>query len=73
MTGTGQAREREFQRAIELNPSYATAHQWYGVALGSMGRLEEAIAESKRALELDPLSLITNQGFGSGILRCAAV
>ena len=58
MTGTGQAPRREFQRAIELNPSYATAHEMYGVALWRMGRLEEAIAEEKRAVELDPLSLI---------------
>ena len=52
--------EKEFRRAIELNPSYATAHMWYGEALGWRGRLEEAIAEEKRALELDPLSLIVN-------------
>jgi len=53
--------EKEFQRAIELNPGYATAHFWHSLALGSMGRSEEAIAEQKRALELDPLSLIINR------------
>jgi tetratricopeptide (TPR) repeat protein len=56
--------EREFQRAIELNPSYATAHHWHAVALVTMGRSEEAITESKRALELDPLSLIINRDLG---------
>jgi len=50
--------EKEFKRAIELNPNYATAHQWYGEFLAWMGRFDEAIAESKRAYELDPLSLI---------------
>jgi eukaryotic-like serine/threonine-protein kinase len=56
--------EREFQRAIELNPGYATAHHWYGMDLWVMGRVEEAIAELKRALELDPLSLVTNRNLG---------
>jgi tetratricopeptide (TPR) repeat protein len=52
--------EKEFQRAIELNPNYAIAHRWYSLALEFTGRLEEAIAEDKRALELDPLSLPIN-------------
>jgi len=56
--------EKEFQRAIGLNPAYATAHQWYGFGLWKTGRLEEAIAEYKRALELDPLSLIINRNLG---------
>jgi len=50
--------EKEFRRAIELNPSYATAHQWYAELLGYEGRFEEAVAESARARGLDPLSLI---------------
>jgi serine/threonine protein kinase/Tfp pilus assembly protein PilF len=49
--------EKEFQRAIVLNPNYATAHQWHGYALWRTGRFEESIAEHRRALELDPLSL----------------
>lgn len=50
--------EGEFQRAIQLNPNYATAHQWYGEeVLAAMGRFPEALAEMKRAEELDPLSL----------------
>lgn len=63
--------EREFKRALELNPSYATAHHWYSTYLGSMGRHDESMVEAKRALELDPLSLviIANMGgrfFGMG-------
>ena len=49
--------EREFQRAIELNPSYAFAHEQFGMALAFQGlRLDESLAEGKRATELDPLS-----------------
>jgi tetratricopeptide (TPR) repeat protein len=48
--------EREFQRAIALNPSYATAHQWYAGHLAAMGRYTEAIAQIRLAHELDPLS-----------------
>jgi TolB-like protein/Tfp pilus assembly protein PilF len=52
---------REFQRAIELQPNNATAHQWYGNGpLDSLGRFDQAIAETKRAVELDPLSPIIN-------------
>jgi TolB-like protein/DNA-binding winged helix-turn-helix (wHTH) protein len=47
---------KEFQRAIELNPNYATAHQWYGEYLARMGRYNEAIGENEKAQELDPLS-----------------
>jgi len=52
--------EKEYKRAIELNPSYATAHHWYAGYLSAMGRHNEAIAEAKRAQELDPLSLMIN-------------
>ena len=48
--------EREYRRAIELNPSYAAAHDWYGFYLALMGRAEEATRELERAVELDPLS-----------------
>jgi adenylate cyclase len=55
----------EFQRAIALNPNYATAHQWYGRhPLAALGRLDEAIAEGKRAIELDPLSPVINTDLG---------
>jgi DNA-binding winged helix-turn-helix (wHTH) protein/TolB-like protein/Tfp pilus assembly protein PilF len=50
--------ERQFKRAIELSPNYATAHQWYGEFLAYMGRFDEAIASIERARTLDPLSLI---------------
>jgi eukaryotic-like serine/threonine-protein kinase len=49
--------EMEFQRAIALNPNYATARQWHGYTLWKTGHFEESIAEHRRALELDPLSL----------------
>jgi thioredoxin-like negative regulator of GroEL len=56
--------EREFKRSIELNPNYASAHQWYGEFLANMCRRDESIAEMKRALELDPMSLIINTTMG---------
>jgi TolB-like protein/DNA-binding winged helix-turn-helix (wHTH) protein/Flp pilus assembly protein TadD len=56
--------EKEYKRAIELSPRYATAHQWYGGCLEAMGRNNEAMAERKKALELDPLSLIINFELG---------
>jgi tetratricopeptide (TPR) repeat protein len=56
--------ETEFRRAIELKPSLSTAHHWYSICLRDQGRLDEALAEAKRALELDPLSLIINTNLG---------
>jgi len=59
----------EFQRAIALNPNYATAHHWYGFnPLATLGRFDEAIAESKRAVELDPLSPVINSDLGSNLM-----
>src|SRR6266699_970373 len=55
-----EAGGKEFQRAIELSPSYATAHHWYAWHLGLLGRYDDAIGEMRRAEELDPLSLIIN-------------
>lgn len=49
---------KEFRRAIELNPGYATAHHWYAWHLSLLGRFGEAIAEMRKAESLDPLSLI---------------
>jgi TolB-like protein/DNA-binding winged helix-turn-helix (wHTH) protein/Flp pilus assembly protein TadD len=51
---------KEFRRAIELNPGYATAHHWYAGHLALLGQYDEAIAEMKNAESLDPLSLIIN-------------
>jgi len=55
---------KEFKRAIELNPRYAIAHQWYGGYLEAMARHDEAIAERKRAQELDPPSPVINFELG---------
>lgn len=51
------AAEREFRRAIDLNPSYASAHSWYGMFLSHRGRIEEALQQAALARQLDPLSL----------------
>jgi len=57
---------KEFERSIELNPSYATAHQWYGrLTLYATGQFERAIAEVNRAIELDPISPIIHADLGS--------
>jgi tetratricopeptide (TPR) repeat protein len=56
--------EREFKRAIELNPNYATAYQWYAMFLATMGRHKEALAIMQQALEVDPLSLVMSTGVG---------
>ena len=56
--------EKEFKRAIELNPDYASAHEWYGLYLSAMGRVDEAIAEAELARDLDPLSPIINACVG---------
>jgi TolB-like protein/Tfp pilus assembly protein PilF len=50
------AAELYFQKAIQANPNYATAHQWYGEFLGDLGRVPRSIAESEKAVQLDPLS-----------------
>ena len=56
--------EREYKRAIELNPNYPNAHSWYSVFLMSAGRFDEALAQIRRAQELDPLSLPINMTLG---------
>ena len=56
--------EREFKRGLELNPNYATAHQWYAEFLYNMGRFDEARQEIERALELSPLSQVVNLAVG---------
>jgi len=61
--------EKEFKRAIALNPNYATAHHWYGnCLLVALGRFDEAINECQRAVELDPLSLIINADLGGTLM-----
>lgn len=56
--------EKEFQLAIKSKPTYAPAHQWYSSYLVAMGRFDEAIAEARRAQELEPLSFISNSHIG---------
>ena len=58
------AAEKELRRAVELGPEYASAHAYYGWYLTSVGRTQEGIEESKRALELDPLSTETDTVVG---------
>ena len=60
--------EKEFRRAIELNPNYATAHQWFGNLLTALRRFDEALVELKRAEELDPLSPIIASNLGDTFL-----
>ena len=52
--------EREFRRAIELNPEYGTAHHWYAFYLQSVGLMEDALAQIRRARDAEPLSPIIN-------------
>lgn len=60
-----QGSEREFRRAIELNPDYATAHQWYAEHLMWLGHFDQALRESDHARELDPLSVIIATDHGA--------
>jgi serine/threonine-protein kinase len=62
--------EREFKRALELDPGYATAHQWYAEYLTAVGRFDDALAEIKLAQRLAPSSLIVNATLG-WVLYCA--
>jgi len=57
--------EKEYRRATELNPDYATAHHWYAEHLMWLGRFDEALSEGDRARNLDPLSLIITADYGA--------
>lgn len=57
--------EKEYRRAIQLNPNYATAHHWYAECLALQGRFDESFQEIERAQELDPLSLIISADKGA--------
>jgi serine/threonine protein kinase/tetratricopeptide (TPR) repeat protein len=64
--------EKEFKRSIELRPDYARAHQWYAIHyLTATGRLEEAVQEMKKALELEPASLVMNTFMGATLYYAA--
>jgi eukaryotic-like serine/threonine-protein kinase len=56
--------EKDFERAIELNPNSAAAHHWYGAYLAKLGRQDEAQRELQKARELDPLSLLISTSVG---------
>jgi Tfp pilus assembly protein PilF len=56
--------EAEFKQAIALNPNYAAAHDWYSYYLTAMRRPDEALAEIRRAQEIDPLSLVISTDIG---------
>ena len=58
------ASEKEFKRALDLDPDYTAAHHWYSHCLLLLGRTEESLAESRRALELEPLNLVINIHLG---------
>ena len=64
---------KEFRRAISLSPGYATAHHWYAWHLSLLGQYDEAIAEMKKAENLDPLSLIINADLAGCFFRCWAL
>src|SRR5439155_136563 len=66
--------EREFRRAIELNPRYASAHQWFAFLLAARGQLDAALLEAHTALELDPASVSIRRAEGRlrGRLRDSA-
>jgi tetratricopeptide (TPR) repeat protein len=57
---------RGFERSIQLNPNYATTHQWYGrLTLLALGQFDHALAEARRAVELDPVSPIGHTDVGT--------
>jgi Tfp pilus assembly protein PilF len=60
--------EKEFRRAIELDPGYATAHHWYGHDLVALGRLDDAVREARRAEQADPLSVIISRDVGEMLI-----
>lgn len=61
--------EASYKRAIELNPNFAAAHQWYSEVLSRLGRADEALSEIKKAYELDPFSRAVNQNLGLRLLE----
>jgi serine/threonine-protein kinase len=56
--------ERELRRGLELNPSHATGRSWFGLLLSGMGRLDEALQQSRRAYELDPFAVVVSSHYG---------
>jgi Tfp pilus assembly protein PilF len=62
------AAEREFKRAIELDPYYPFAHQWYGELLTGLGRYEESLAEARKAAALEPYTIIFQGNLGQALM-----
>ena len=60
--------EQEYKRAISLNPNYATAHHFYAINLAALGRPDESIAEARKAMEADPLSVPVNNVLGEMLI-----
>jgi len=60
--------EKEYRRAIELKPNYATAHHWLGADLSNVKRFDDAVVELRRAEELDPLSRIISTNLGDTLV-----
>src|SRR3954452_16154328 len=56
--------EQQFRRAVELNPRYSTAHQWYSWFLAAMGRFEESLEHGRAAIDLDPASVSIRRSMG---------
>ena len=65
--------EQKFKQALDLNPNYVTGHHWYGLFLALMGRFDEAFAQMRHSLDLDPLSLVLNSHLRVVSLLCAPV
>jgi len=65
--------EKEYRRAIELKPNYATAHHWFGADLANLKRFDDSLAELRRAAELDPLSPIIATNLGDTLLLARRV
>lgn len=63
-----QKADREFQRAIELNPNYVVAYHWYALCFTALGRVDEAVRSMQRAIELDPVSTRINADLGMAFL-----
>jgi DNA-binding winged helix-turn-helix (wHTH) protein/tetratricopeptide (TPR) repeat protein len=63
----------ELQRAIELNPNNQNAHHWYAMALGGLGRFDQALAQIQRALAIDPLAVIVNANVGFLLYRAGRI
>src|SRR4030095_6931716 len=59
--------EREYKLAIGLNPNYATAHQWLAILISVLGKNEEALAEYRQALKIEPLSTVMSNAYAQGL------